>query len=466
MPQAQTVDTPHRLPLVIQPDNRDWTTNKDSRLINCYVEKTVEGDYQLYKRPGVATQSVVAANSLGAGLVTWGTDVYSIFGTTFFKNGTSIGTVDGTNGVYRFGLNNTGATTMLQLGNGVKAYNYDPTHGLVAITDVNYPSATCKGFTYLDGTTYVCDTSNGLRGSNIGDTTTWSALNKILVQIEPDNNVAIAKQLVYVVVFKQWTTEFFYDAGNATASPLSPVQGAKVNYGCQSADSVQEIDGVLFWISSTKGQAPQVMKIDSLKPEIVSTKPIDRLLEKSDFTKVYSLQVKLNGHSFYVITFPKSNLTLAYDIKESLWSQWTDLNGNYFPFVAATGVQGNTYQRLLQHETNGKLYNMSDTVYTDDGSIIPVEVYTPLFDGGTKRRKVLSRLEFITDQTVGSTLYIQRTDDDYKTWSTWRTVDLGSNRPALNNCGTFRRRAYHLKHTSPTPLRLKAVEMQIDIGTT
>jgi len=56
-------------------------------------------------------------------------------------------------------------------------------------------------------------------------------------------------------------------------------------------------------------------------------------------------------------------------------------------------------------------------------------------------------------------------DDDYQTWSNFREVDLSKNRPMLTNCGTFRRRAYHFRHQSNTPLRIQAVELMIDLGT-
>ena len=54
---------------------------------------------------------------------------------------------------------------------------------------------------------------------------------------------------------------------------------------------------------------------------------------------------------------------------------------------------------------------------------------------------------------------------DAVTITNFRKVDLSIRRPLLTNCGSFTRRAHHLRHQSNTPLRIQAVEMQLDLGT-
>ena len=114
---------------------------------------------------------------------------------------------------------------------------------------------------------------------------------------------------------------------------------------------------------------------------------------------------------------------------------------------------------------NGDLYYCSPEYYTDDGSKIIVDIYTPIFDANTTRRKQLNMMYFVGDQDVGSVLYIRRSEDDYQTWSNFRSVRLDVKRPHLSGCGTFSRAAYHFRHWSNTPLRMQAVEIQYDLGT-
>ena len=464
-PQAPTVELPKRLPLVITPENRGDTPAKDAKLVNCYCEKTETGDYWIYGRPGLLRQSQPSGGAaVGRGLFNWLGNIYSIFGATIYKDGVSIGTVDTTNGVYRFD-SCLGATPKLQLGNGVKAYNYDASGGLVEITDGQFPTSFVKGWAYLDGTTYVGLPTAYIQGSEINDPVNWDVLNTILAQIEPDRGVALAKQLVYVIFMKQWTTEVFYDAGNATGSPLGSVQGAKVSYGCITADGVAGVDDILLWPSTNKSAAAQIIKLEGLKAEIVSTDPVERLLDGADFTTTYSFTVKKRGHRFYILTVVASNLTLAYDLDSQMWSQWTDASGNYFPFVAATHTTGLT--TLLQHASNGRIYTFDESYATDDDEIITHDLVTPNFDGGTRRRKTLELMLFVADQTAGSTLKVRVNDNDYDPakWTNFREVDLSQERPYLEHCGTFTRRAHHFRHQSPTQFRIQAVELQLDLGT-
>jgi hypothetical protein len=468
MAQAPTVDLPKRLPLVLQPQNRDDTTLKDAKLVNGYMEKgTEQGEYFLIKRAGLL-QTGATKTGNGLGVYNWLGDTYRIQGATIYKNDIALaGAVNGTlntTAVYRFSAC-LGGTPALQFGNGAASYNYDGTT-LSVIAGANFPATVVKGWAYLDGTTYVMDSKASIRGcTTLNAPTVWTdILNAIIAQIEPDAGVALAKQLVYVIAFKQWTTEVFYDAANPTGSPLGPVQGAKINHGCVNADSVQELDGALLWIGTNRSSSAQVFMMEGLKVQVVSTKPIERILDGADFTTVYTLGIKYEGHRFYVITLKNSNITLVYDMTDGLWAQWTDSAGNYFPIVSSTYTT--TTGRILQHETNGKTYAFDDTYYTDDGAVITVDLYTPNFDGGVRRKKQLNQMRFVGDKTAGSVLQVRVNDYDFdaKNWTNFRKVDMGVDSPLLSNCGSFRRRAHHFRHQSNTSLRIQAIELQMDLG--
>lgn len=466
--QYETVTIPPRLPLVIVTSNRDGTVTKDARLVNCYIEVTKEGELDIYKRPGLSSAGVVADGEVGRGLWFWDGALYSIFGDTLYRNGVSVGTgLDTSNGVYRFD-SNLGATPQLILGNGAEAYAYDPVGGLSASLhsiDSNYPEVTVKGFGYLNGPIYVTQPQAVVWGSavnSVDQNGDWDPLNFIRAQIEPDQAVFTSKQLVYIVVMKQWTIEYFFDAGNPTGSPLQSVQGMKVNYGCAHGDSVQKINDVLFFLSIDQTNSLQVSSLDRGAHQVVSTPSIDRLIAEASLDVVYSWQLKINGHSFYIITFKESNLTLAYDITQDLWFQWTDSNGNYFPIVAsAYDADGN---HVLQHESNGRLYYISGQNFKDLNDPIVVDIITPNFDAGTFRRKYLKQLTFVGDQVEGGIVQMRYSDDDYTTWSKWRSIDIGAQKPIVNDLGTFKRRAFQFRYIKDLPFRARAVEVQYDVG--
>lgn len=454
-------ELPKRWPLDIRPENRDDSTLKDAKLVNAYAEKRPDGEVWLFKRPGLVTQSTLSGN--GYGIYNWNGDIYSVFGTTLYKNGVSHGTVDATNGVYRFDQT-LGGTPRLVLGNGVTAYYTDGTT-LTEITDADFPSTFVKGWAYINGTTYVMRSDAGIQGDDINTPGTWDPLNVIIAQIEPDLGKALAKQLVYAIALKQWSGEVFYDAGNATGSPLGRAEGAKFPYGCGSDDSVRRLDDRLLWLSLTRLSGYQIALLQSMKATIVSTPPVDRLIRATNTGDgIYSWGTRVGGHDLYGITLVGLNITMVYDLNEKRWYQWTDASGNYFPIADATFTL--TGGALMQHATNGKIYTLDAETYNDDGSLITVDAVTSNFDGGTRFDKVLSRMAFVGDQVAGSTMQVRYNDHDYEAreWSNFRNVDMSQEYPYLDDWGTFRRRALHLRHRANTAWRMQAIDLTLKLG--
>jgi len=477
MPQYQSVQLPPRIPLAVTTSNRNTSVDKDARLVNCYAEIDKTEMLSVFKRPGMELAlSPPGAASPGRGVFFWQGNVISIFGDKMYADGLEVATgldttVGGTNtpvgGVYAFSAI-LGATPKIVLHNGAKAYAWDgvtPISAPLNSLDPDYPAATVKGWAYLNGAQYVMEAGSSIWGSRPNSVTaadSWDPINFINANDEPDEGVAIVKQLVYVVALNQWSTEILFDAGNPVGSPLQKVQGSKLDYGCVHADSVQKIDDKTLWLAISRGASPQIGILQGLTFSIVSTPAIDRLLRGADLARIMSWQAKIVGHTFYVITLPLSNLTLVYDIELEHWYQWTDDEGNYIPIIASTF--DNARNVILQHESNGTLLKWSVDAFTDAGKAIQVDIITPNFDAQTRRRKHLNRMEFVADQEVGSVLMVRNSDDDYQTWSSWRRVDLASNRPHLINCGTFNKRAYHFRHRQNLPFRIHAIEVQYDIG--
>ena len=153
---------------------------------------------------------------------------------------------------------------------------------LTEVTDVDYPSETVPGIVYLDGTYYVMTPAGRICGSDINDPTSWDALNFIQCQAEPDSGMAIARLANYVVGFSQYSTEFFYNAGNPTGSPLLPMTSAQVNLGCANGMSVVNGENTLFFIGQTRNFGRGVYTFSGTSPQKISTPFIDRILMADD----------------------------------------------------------------------------------------------------------------------------------------------------------------------------------------
>jgi hypothetical protein len=349
------------------------------------------------------------------------------------------------------------------------AYYYDSTTAtLNTLTPgVNgFPASTVPGFVFLDGFTYVMDINGTIwETATQNQIANWGALAFITAETDADIGVQLARQLIYIVAIKQWTTQFFYDAGNTTGSSLSPVPGAQYSFGCVSSDTFQDLDGVLFWATLSKVGTSRIVMIENLNASFVSTPAVERQLDLGPQSQFYSFAYQHAGHRWYGITNVTTNVTMVYDIGEKLWYLWTDYQGNYYPVIGRTSTLfGKQWNQI---GATGAIYQVdSDYVYTNDmGNIVPVDIYTPNFDAGVDRIKYLSQMRFNADQTAGSQLWVRFSEDDYGSWNNFRRVDLQRQRPFLNDEGSFYRRAYHFRHYANTPLRIRSVDLQMDIGT-
>ena len=117
---------------------------------------------------------------------------------------------------------------------------------------------------------------------------------------------------------------------------------------------------------------------------------------------------------------------------------------------------------MLDDDT-ANLYYFSTGVYQDNGQPIYCRTVTDIIDNGVTKRKFYGRLEIIGDKVAG-TMQVRHSGDDYKTWSSYRSVDLNASRPQVYLSGSDRRRAWEFLVTSNVPLRLDGAEIDFRIG--
>ena len=219
------------------------------------------------------------------------------------------GTLSGTATILSFGtFNGTSGTVNLSI---VQTFA-NPTTVTGSYSVANYPAITVKGIVYLDGTYYVMDPNGSIYGSAINNPISWSALNVIQSNAEPDGGVALFRQLNLIVSFQSFSTEFFYDAANAVGSPLLPYTSAFIEVGCAAGNSVAQTDNTLFFMGVTKQKGRAIYRLDGTKSHMVSNPFIDRLLNADDLSSVSAFCVRISGHIFYVLYLGNTQQTLVY----------------------------------------------------------------------------------------------------------------------------------------------------------
>lgn len=202
----------------------------------------------------------------------------------------------------------------------------------------SYVTNLVPGIAYIDGYFNIMDENGVVYQSSSDNPTSWPALTFFTAQNETGAGVAIAKSLNWLVAFKEWSTEFFYDAKNpAPGSPFSPVDNGFTQIGCASGDSVRQLDGNLYWLSQTRQRGRGVYVMSGLQQQEISTPDIARILNADNLATVYAIGLKLDGHVIYLLTLVTSNITLAYDATSKTWGQWSSLTlGNSVSVTSIT----------------------------------------------------------------------------------------------------------------------------------
>jgi len=236
------------------------------------------------------------------------------------------------------------------------------------ITDVDYPSNTTRGCAFLDGRFFVMNPAGEIYQSAIENAASWNSLEFIGTQIEPEAGVYLAKFNNYIAAFKEYSTEFFYDAANATGSILAPVQNAAFKIGCASDASVKEISSTIVWMSQTKdGFGRSIYRLSGAAPEKISTPQVEKIINADDLATVYSWGANVGSHILYGLTLVTSGVTLVYDFSSQLWS--------FFTYLQSSG----TAKTITAIDTLGTVTSAAHGYI--DGDIVLVSATTADFNG-------------------------------------------------------------------------------------
>lgn len=298
---------------------------------------------------------------------TTGTATYSTGDTSYTV---SAGTVE--DSVHDFAQ--SGSSTTLFFKSTTKAYTYDGST-VTLVSDVDYPTETVRGVAYLDGRMFVCTPRGKVYQSADENFASWAALDFISANTEPDEAVFLCKYRDYIMVLKQWSCEFFYDAANATGSILAPVRNMFQLIGCASSETVRNMAGTVVWMGKTKdGEGRSIYMMAGSEPQPISTPQVDRLLDADDLTTVSSWSARLGSHQFYGINL--SSISLAYDFSSGLWSRFTYLTASGVTKTISAITTAGVVTSTVHGYSDGDIIKVSGTNASWDGWHVVTTVST------------------------------------------------------------------------------------------
>lgn len=383
---------------------------------------------------------------------------------------------------------NTTQLFLLPIGTGLNAASYYldiETEHVFQITDADYPTA-CAG-TYLDGFIVVAKpSSQAIFASDFEDVSSWNALSTGTQLIDPDIIVGLIADHEQLWVFGTNKIQVWYNAG-LSPFPFAPVPGAVMEVGCAASESICRLDNGLFWLGSDERGAGVAYRNRGYEPIRISTNAIEAAWQSyTVISDAIGYPVQINGHSWFVLSFPTAGATWVYDATTGMWFQWMawSLTTNtFFPTLARFHAFDHVSNRHLVGggDISGNLYELSPNIFTDDGNGIKRVRRSPHVSE-EMLRVFYSQIQF--DMQVGSTeslvdgngkprpayINLRWSNDGGNTWGNDNQISIGSTgqyqvRVQMNRLGSGRNRVFEWSITDPVPVALIAAWLDVEPGT-
>jgi len=329
-------------------------------LVNMFVEKTPDGLIFL-PRPGLSSRS-----SAGDGPVrgvfrqkgTFAGSTFSVSGQVLYRLTSSQGTIAGISQVRMFASETQLVTIAPDVG---KAYLFNGT-ALSEITDADLPSV-ADGFVMNGRAFYQRKDDDEWWFSEIGDFRSIDGLAFATAESKSDRTVRSLTVGPQAMFWGQESMEFWQGSDNPDA-PLA--FSGKYDIGCLAADSVLNIDGVVFGV----GDDRRVYVTSGSAPTPISNPTVSERLRLAgdDAADCTAFPLIRDGHVFYGLNIPGQG---TWVFSGQRWYEWASIGRETFRVGCGVISDGEPY---LGDAENGTVWKFGENQHLDGSDRIIREV--------------------------------------------------------------------------------------------
>jgi hypothetical protein len=469
-----------KLPLLGQHYPSYIRSNNNSALVNFYLEQDQTGKDTLVALPRPGLEWVMTVPTFpnrgslfvpqtnqfpGGGFVVNGNVLYALGSGTYQAIGsltTSTGFVKMTYGVGQ-----------LAIVDGSNLYVYNLSTGAFTVI---------PGTVFNSGPIDVCFMDNYIivftrftyYWSAINDATQFDSLDFTTPEGKPDSIRGALALNNEIRIFGDRTLEIHLDTGDLN-QPFRRAGNTFSERGCVARDTIQALDNAAFWLGEDEKGGYTVWRASGFSPTRVSHHALENAMRlMTTVYDAYAWAFVMNGHSFYVLTFPTAKQTWAYDVATNLWASWTYWNGvTEEHHRVATMTYGNGVY-LCGDRENGNLYRLKQDVFTDNSATIRRVIRTKPLNADNKRQFFG---ELVLDLEPGQGLepnyapqiMMKSSDDGGFTWNNERFVTAGKIGEYMNRAiwwrnGSAFNRVYEFVFTDPIKWAIKSATIELRIG--
>jgi hypothetical protein len=458
-------------------ETRDPSNTKDNDTVNMYYEvinNRTAGDKEYYVTSRDGTEVYAAVSSEPRGMyfspefdrlyIAHGTNVSIYTASTRSLITSPVLFVSTTGEVGFTEFNYPTGEIKIVVTDGSILYTIDSSSVAVPSVSPNLPTPHLPYPVFLDGYLFLVKSGTAdIYNSDLDDPLLYTAGSFISAEMLPDNIRRLARINNYIIAMGSLSIEYFFDAANATGSPLQRNDTPIKLVGYVGGFAAWEND--IFFMGKAAESDPELYKLSDFKIESLGTPPIRRYLAPVGGTLTFGNIISFQGHEFYVLY----NSTLSYmvDLKTKLWTRINYRAGSNFPirYSVNFSIIGLGFVSVVSRVGTGALLEFTPNNFLDSGVDFNPTVVTDNDMFGTNRPKFGTRLSITADRPTNSSFVtISWSDDDYQTFSTGRQITLNQDYPQLTQLGKFRRRAHKVVHTGNARFRVQNLELDLNMG--
>lgn len=307
---------------------------------------------------------------------------------------------------------------------------------------------------YLDGYYIALRTDGQTIQLSSDDGVTWDPSDVAQSMGPVDRKVRLEAHEGHLWWFGTKSISVWYDSGNADF-PFAPIDGATIDQGTLAPWSVTQLDRRLYWLGMDKHGYGRVFRSEGYTPVPISNMAIEHLIKgyidagRPDL--ITGKGYTENGHTFYVLAFPKANATLVYDLATGMWherARWMDGAWQFWRGASFHAFCFNKHfvARIAEPPFTGpadytQIYEQGVHIYSDGGN--PIRRYRSApYTQADQQWLFHHYLRLLTKGASAVTMrYLY---DDNTTWSNERTVSPLKNEIKYRRLGRARDRMYEI----------------------
>lgn len=386
----------------------------------------------------------------------------------------------------------------LVLVDGVEGFVFTSNAAGTKIADADFPTPHIPMPVYLDGYLFLVKKDTGdIYNSKLDDPANWITGEFISSELYPDDIVGLVKINNYLLAIGRYGSEYFYDAANASGSPLARYDGGVLPFGCNFPYTICSTkNSVMFLANNNDGEAVLKVVEDFKAKEVdapwLTSYIASALTAGASYVNLRSYLMREGSDLMYVIRVPGTTTTddagngvFAFSMDTQMWTELalgTDkmfnvyatcfsTSGNAVTFVAGTYHTGGfAFFGTLGPSTLSSSYFTTYGVDYLNGSTttlpLTTVIRTTAQDFGTLNLKFMNRFGVVMTTNTQSTtpsLTLAWSDTDYN-FTNSATFTADYNYPFVTQLGAFRRRAFKITGSGAVSYRFQLFEVEINKG--